>query len=124
MPKDLTMIPAKSGPVTFYISGASEDTGLMLLQRLYVMLLSDPDVGYRDSDGGQTLLQFLQGGNIPIDPVMNTYLALGCSTAVSMLDEEDQDVIEDFSGVCEDGKITCTLTLTDGTTIKGQLTNG
>jgi hypothetical protein len=124
MSKDLVMIPAKSGPVVFNITGESEDTGLMLLQRLYVMLLSDPQTGYRDSDGGQTLLKFLDGGNIPVDSIMNTYLAHGCATAVSMLDEEDRDNIDSFTGICENGIITCTLVLADGTTIQGQLNNG
>lgn len=124
MSKDILMIPAVSGPVTFSITGSAEDVGLLLLQRLYVMLLSDPQTGYRDSDGGQTLLNFLDGGNIPVDSIMNMYLALGCSTAVSMLDESDRNNIESFTGVCENGKITCTLTLADGTTIQGQLNNG
>ena len=88
------------------------------------MLLSDPQTGYRDSDGGQTLLRFLDGANIPADSLMNTYLALGCSTAVSMLDEEDRRHIESFTGECINGIITCTLVLTDGTTIQGQLNNG
>lgn len=124
MPKDLVMIPDKSGPVNFNITGQSEDTGLMLLQRLYVMLLSDPQMGFRDSDGGQTLLRFLDGANIPADSLMDTYLALGCSTAVSMLDAEDRQHIESFTGSCTNGIITCTLVLTDGTTIQGQLNNG
>lgn len=124
MAKDVLMIPDKTGVVNFDITGSSEDTGLLLLQRLYVMLLSDPRTGYRDSDGGQTLLRFLDGGNIPLDSIMNTYLALGCSTAVSMLDEEDRNKIESFTGYSENGVITCTLELVDGTTIQGQLTNG
>ena len=124
MPEDLLMIPDKSGPVNFTITGSSDDTGLLLLQRLYVMLLSDPQTGYRNSDGGQTLLRFLDGANIPADSLMDTYLALGCSTAVSMLDEEDRRHIESFTGSCTDGIITCTLVLTDGTTIQGQLNNG
>ena len=88
MSEDLLMIPDQSGPVNFDITGSSDDTGLLLLQRLYVMLLSDPQTGYRDSDGGQTLLRFLDGANIPADSLMDTYLALGCATAVSMLDED------------------------------------
>ena len=124
MSKDIVMIPSVSGPVTFSISGESDDTGLVLLQRLYVMLLSDPKTGYRDSDGGQTLLKFLDGGNIPVDSIMNTFLAQGCATAVSMLDDSDKRNISSFTGICEDGKITCTLVLADGTTIQGQLTNG
>jgi len=121
MPKDLKMIPDVSGQVVFSITGASQDTGLMLLQRLYVMLLSDPQGPYRDSDGGATLLRFLEGANIPADSIMNTYLALGCATAVSMLDDIDKQNIESFTGECENGVITCTLVLVDGTTVKGQL---
>lgn len=124
MSEDLLMIPAKSGDVNFAITGSSEDVGLLLLQRLYVLLLSDPQTGYRDSDGGQTLLRFLDGANIPADSLMDTYLALGCATAVSMLDDEDRRHIESFTGSCTDGVITCTLVLTDGTTIQGQLNNG
>lgn len=124
MSKDVLMIPSVSGKVNFTITGSEEDTGLMLLQRLYVMLLSDPQNPYRDSDGGATLLTFLDGANIPTDSIMNTYLALGCSTAVSMLDESDKEHIESFTGQCLNGVITCTLVLTDGTTVKGQLNNG
>ena len=124
MLKDLLMIPRTEGVVNFDITGSEPDTGLLLLQRLYVMLLSDPQIGYRNSDGGQTLLKFLDGGNIPVDSIMDTYLAQSCSTAISMLDESDQANIESFTGVCENGIITCTLVLTDGTTIQGQLNNG
>ena len=119
--EDLIMIPQVSGPVNFEITGAANDIGLMLLQRLYVMLLSDPKTGYRNSDGGQTLLKFLDGSNIPVDSIMDTYLALGCATAVSMLDPEDRKLVKSFSGQSIDGVIICTLELTDGTTIQGQL---
>jgi hypothetical protein len=115
------MIPSVTGPVNFTITGESEDTGLMLLQRLYGMLLSDPETGFRDSYGGATLLKFLEGANIPADSIMNTYLALGCATAVSMLDDIDKQHIASFTGECVDGIITCTLVLADGTTVKGQL---
>lgn len=124
MSEDVVMIPDVSGPVNFTITGKSEDTGLMLLQRLYVMLLTDSQSPYRDSDGGVTLWNFLEGANIPSDSIMNTYLALGCSTAVSMLDDEDKQNISSFTGSCVDGVITCTLVLADGTTVKGQLNNG
>ena len=124
MPKDVLLIPDVSGPVDFTIRGESQDTGLLLLQRLYVMLLSDPSIGYRDSDGGQTLLTLLDGSNIPPDSVMESYLQIGCSTAVSMLDAADRQNIKSFTGTCKDGKVVCTLVLADGTTVKGQLTNG
>ena len=118
---DMCIIPSTSGFVNFELYGGSDDTGLMLLQRLYVMLLSDPQTGYRNSDGGQTLLKFLDGGNIPVDSIMDTYLALGCATAVSMLEESDRKLIKSFTGKVVNGVITCTLVLQDGTTIQGQL---
>lgn len=121
MDKDLLMIPDKTGEVNFTVIGASSDTGLLLLQRLYVMLLSDPRTGFRNSDGGQTLLKFLDGGNIPVDSIMDTYLALGCQTAISMLDAEDRKLIKSFTGQTVDGKMFCTLELKDGTTIQGLL---
>ena len=121
MQNDVRIIPEVSGPVTFKIEGASADIGLMLLQRLYVMLLSDPSTGYRSSDGGQTLLTLLDGCNTPPDSIMNTYLALGCATAVSMLDQSDRNNIKSFTGNCTNGKIVCTLVLADGTTVRGQL---
>lgn len=119
--KDILMIPDKSGHVTFDILGASDDTGLMLLQRIYTQLLTDPDEGYRGGDGGFTLLSFLDGANRPADAVMQTYLSISCSTALSMLSKEDRDHIQSFTGDCTDGIVTFTLVLTDGTTVKGQL---
>lgn len=121
MSKDILIIPAKSDDVIFTVLGAYQDTGLLLLQRLYVLLLSDPRIGFRDSDGGQTLLKFLDGGNIPIDSIMDTYLSLGCKTALSMLDPEDRALITSFTGKSIEGKMYCTLKLKDGTTIQGLL---
>lgn len=119
--KDILMIPDKSGHVTFDILGASDDTGLMLLQRIYTQLLTDPDEGYRSGDGGFTLLSFLDGANRPADAVMQTYLSISCSTALSMLSKDDREHIQSFTGDCTDGIVTFTLVLTDGTTVKGQL---
>ena len=41
MAKDMQIVPAKSGEITLNLLGKSEDSGLMLLQRLYVLMLSD-----------------------------------------------------------------------------------
>lgn len=123
--KDLQIIPAEEGDVEFYPRGASEDTGLMLLQRLYVMLFSDQTESYREGDGGYTLWNFIEGGNIPVKPIFDSVLATSCASAVNMLDAEDRAVIASFSGEgFQDGSALLTLTLTDGTTVKGRLNNG
>lgn len=122
--KDLQIIPDDSGSVSFYPRGESEDTGLMLLQRLYVMLFSPPAGGYRQGDGGYTLWNFMIGGNIPTKEVFDTVLATCCASALNMLDASDRDLIASFSGEGEtDGSAIFTLTLQDGTTVKGKIDN-
>lgn len=121
--KDLKIISDDSGAVDFSVLGKSEDTGLMLLQRLYILLLSDTTTQYRGGTG-YTLLNFLEGGNIPNDGTMNSMLAISCSNAVNMLDDEDRDNIASFSGQSTDGNVVLTLTLADGTTVKGAINNG
>ena len=120
--KDLRIISDKSGDPGFIIYDAIEDSGLLLLQRLYVLLLSDTGEAYR-GEGGSTLLRFLDGGNRPTDDIMNSLLAINCANALNMLTPEDRNNISSFTGLCTDGDIVCTLVLRDGTTIKGQLTN-
>lgn len=121
--KDLKIISDDSGAVDFSVLGKSEDTGLMLLQRLYILLLSDTTTQYRGGTG-YTLLNFLEGGNIPNDGTMNSMLAISCSNAVNMLDDEDRTNIASFSGQSTDGNVVLTLTLADGTTVKGAINNG
>lgn len=123
--KDLQIIPSEAGTVEFYPRGESEDTGLMLMQRLYVLLFSDPNKGYRQGNGGYTLWKFLEGGNIPVKQVFDAALATSCNTALSMLDKSDRDLISSFYGEgYSDGSAIFTLKLKDGTTVKGKLTNG
>ena len=123
--KDLQIIPADAGNVEFYPRSASEDTGLMLLQRLYVMMFSDQSEGYRTGDGGYTLWNFLEGGNIPPKQIFDAILATSCASAVNMLDDADRELISSFSGEgFNDGSAILTLVLEDGTTVKGKLNNG
>lgn len=117
---DLQILAPEEGKVNFDVYGKSADTGLMLLQRIYVLLLASNDGTYRDSSS-YTLLQFLEGGNVPSDGVFNSVLAICCSEVLDMLDSEDRDNIQELSAVSNNGEITCTLVLADGTTVKGLL---
>ena len=121
--RDLQIIPDESGRVTFSVVGASEDNGLLLLQRLYVLLLSDTDEAYRDGADGYSLLKFIEGGNIPSAGVLDSVLAISCATALNSLDPEDRAVVQSFTGATTTTGIVCSLLLTDGTTIKGLLNN-
>jgi hypothetical protein len=121
MPYDVQIIPAEDGQVPFNVLGKSDDTGLMLLQRLYLMMLADQDSSYRSMDTAYSLLRFLEGANQPEDGVMNSILAVCCTVALSMLDESDRELISTFTGISENGVITCTLVLTDGTAVAGAI---
>jgi hypothetical protein len=122
MKRDIQIVPNKEGDVTFEIIGAAEDSGLLLLQRLYILMLSSVD-GYRYTSGN-TLLSLLDGANAPSDGAMNSMLAIGCANAVEALDEEDRVRVASFTGQCTNGTITCSLDFADGTTLKGIFTNG
>ena len=121
MPSDIRIIPETDGEVQFHVYDKSSDTGLMLLQRLYVLMLSDQDSTYRSMDASYSLLGFLEGANRPVDGVMNSILAVCCSTALILLDASDRALIDSFTGVSVDGAVTCTLVLKDGTTVTGAL---
>ena len=119
--KDLLIIPAESGPVEFEVRGRSEDSGLLLLQRLYVLLFTGPAEAYREEGGG--LSGFLEGANIPDVDVFNALLAVSASGALNALDSEDRKNVSSFTAVFDGETINCTLKLTDGTTVNGALNN-
>lgn len=122
MSKDILMIPDQSGDVSFSVVGEQADTGLALLQRLYVIILSDNSEAYRGGTGF-SLLQFAEGANTPPDSVLNSMLAIACANARNQLDAEDARHVLSFSGTALNSNITFVLELTDGTTVKGILTN-
>lgn len=122
MPKrDIQILPDKQGAIQFTVNGASEDTGLMLLQRIYTLMLADQDSPYRSVATSYSLLRFLDGGNRPTDGMMNSILAVSSAVTLTLLDEDDRNRIGNFYAVCEQGVIKCTLELADGTTIYGVL---
>lgn len=121
MSYDLQIVPQKQGEITFNVIGKSADTGLLLLQRLYILMLTDQSTAYRNAGSGYALINLLQGGNIPADPVLDSILAICCSNAVSALDASDKQLVSSFVGKGVSGVITCTLKLKDGTTITGTI---
>ena len=121
MAKDMQIVPAKSGEITLDLLGNSEDSGLMLLQRLYVLMLSDLSSDYRGGSFGNALLAFLEGGNTPPDGVLTSMLSVACAAALLGLDADDRSLVSSFSASAVDGAIQATLKLADGTTLTGTL---
>jgi hypothetical protein len=119
--KDLLIIPDTNGRVEFEVRGRSEDTGLLLIQRLYVLLFTGPTEAFRDSGGG--LSGFLEGANIPDVDSFNALLAVSVSGALNALEPEDRARVDSFTAKFDGESISCTLKLTDGTTVNGILNN-
>ena len=122
MKKDICMIPDSNGLVTFLVRGARDSDALLLLQRLYVLLLSDTSTGYRDGDSEAALGNSLKGGNIPPVGLLNSRLALTCASVLNLIDADDRAKIASFTGTGDaDGNMTFTLVLKDGTEASGTL---
>ena len=119
---DIQITPGESGDVLFSVRGKAPDTGLMLLQRLYVLLFSPRGKGYRGGGIEYDLLALLEGANTPTDEELNALLALGCAYALEGLDDEDRALVDSFTCSASGGAVSCTLVLSEGTTIEGQLT--
>lgn len=118
MTTDIQILPMKEGEFNMEVLGAADDSGLMILQRVFTLLLSTDDA-YREGAAGNTLLSFMQGGNYPEEGIMNSYIAACCGAVLTQMDADDRDRIESLSGLFQDGKIECTLEFTDGTTLTG-----
>ena len=139
MPKDIliTPMPEANVPrtVVFGVRGATEDTGLALLQRLYVLLFSGQTEVYRNTGGpAYSLMDFLRGANYQSRAAINSVLGLCVTGALEQLDPEDAAKIASFectavtaseAGVEDDQGDTChiraVLELKDGTTLEDLL---
>lgn len=119
MTKDIQILPYKQGKFNFTVLGTSEDSGLMLLQRVFTLLLADGE--YRQGAASANLLKFMAGGNYPADGVMNSLLGVCCADALSSLSSEDRAHITSLVGEWRDRTMTCTLTFRDGTTLTGAI---
>jgi|BioPla2DNA2_1021312.scaffolds.fasta_scaffold03601_6 hypothetical protein len=125
MTTDLRIVPEESGGVSFEVFSSSEDSKAMLLQRLYsIMLCGASEDGYRNQPF--SLVDMLDGANMPSVGHLDSLIALACATAIAQLDNEDKDMIDSFVGKYNiaTGGIECTLRLKDGAVIKGTIGNG
>ena len=120
MSEDIQILPVKDGEFVFTVLGKSDDTGFMLLQRVFTLLLTTNDA-YRPSTASTTLLKFLEGANYPPDGVMDSVIAVCCSQVLSQLDDSDRARIASLTGMFVEKKIQCTLTFTDGTKLTGAI---
>lgn len=117
---DLQIIPNISGPVIFSVRTAADDDDIMLLQRLYILLLSDNTGQYRASGDFPTFMAMLEGGNVPNITTINLWLDIACKGVLSLLAAEDRARISQLTGSSDDGEtIKLTLILNNGNVLTG-----
>ena len=122
MKRDLCIIPDDDGAVNFDLVDAQQDSGLLLLQRIWTLLLTR---GGSMRDGSSvSVLQFLDGSNWPSDDAMDSLLIILQNDVLRALDPEDRGHIDNLNIYASSGTVVCELRLTDGTTISGTLGNG
>ena len=114
MKKDLKIsLDSADTPDSYVYDGVHDVLPDMLLQRLVTLMLAGVGA-YRGGYQNYDLLSFIDGGNRPPDGVLNAVLAVCCALAVRGLDDSDRALVRAFRGVSVDGKIECTLELSDG----------
>ena len=122
---DLKLMTDEEGVVEFSVRGKCTDDDLALLQRVYVLRLSDRN-GDTYLPAGDNLLDRLGSSNIPSTVAMQSMLATACANVKAALDQEDSDRISDiYTDVVASSGDTVSVQLTiefiDGMTISGRI---
>lgn len=119
--KDIQFTLPKTMQITPNIQGKTSVQGLMVYQKLMILILS-PASGLYRQEAGTTLTELLEGANTPSDEIL---LALGtsaCLAAKNLLDIEDADRIKNVTAQAQNGSLSITLQLQDGEIYTGVLT--
>ena len=120
MVKDMQIIPLEDGDVEFSVLGKISDESVILLQRVYVLLLSDTSDLYR-TGAGTTLMQSIVGANITSVDSMDALLAVSCNKVLAALDSADRARIRSLSAVWQNSSAQVTVVFSDGNKIQGVL---
>lgn len=118
--RDIQFIQPKTEIIFPVIKGKTTIDGLLLYQKILVLMLSPVNGLYRES-AGTSLTQLLQGANTPANDVLLAIGTNACSTARNCLDVQDVQLIDSLSASAQDGRLSITLTLIDGQTYTGTL---
>ena len=118
--KDLQFVQPKTMKITPTILGKTTIEGLLLYQKILVLILSPISGLYRES-AGTTLTELLQGANTPPDDVLLALGTTACATVKGLLAPEDNQIVDSLSASAQNGSLIVTLVLEDGQTYTGAL---
>lgn len=119
--KDICFTQAKTTAVQPKILGKSSIQGLLLYQKILVLLLSDSSSLYRE-DSGAGLISLLKGSNTPADQLLQALGSIACAQVKGLLDPSDVEKLKDLTASAQNGSLYITLELESGQTYTGALT--
>lgn len=103
------------------ILGKSSVQGLLLYQKIIVLLLSSQKGLYREQ-AGTNLVDLLGGANTPADVVLTSLGTIACNQIRAQLDSSDAQKIESLTADAKDGHLSITLVLDQNESYTGVLT--
>lgn len=116
--KDICFTQPKTCLILPQIKGKTSVQGLILYQKIVVLMLSSQAGAYR-AQAGTELVNTLQGANIPVDSVLLSIGTLACSAVRKQLDPEDDRKIQSLTASVQNGGLSITLKLTNGESYTG-----
>lgn len=119
--KDIQFIKPQTTQINPYILGKTSTYGLILYQKILVLLLSSSSDLYRQREG-TTLLDILDGSNTPSDQLLQVIGSSACGQLITYLDSSDTDLIQSLTADANMGRLSIILTLKTGQSYEGFLT--
>lgn len=118
--KDMQFTQPKTMLIQPHVLGVASVQGLILYQKILVLMLSSSSSSYRENAGTQ-LIDLLSGSNTPSDQLLTSLGSNACAQARSLLDSQDIDKMDSLTASASNGVLSITLRLKDGQTYTGEL---
>lgn len=118
--KDIAFIRPVSQVIKGTIKNRSTDQGLLLYQKIVLLVLSSVTGAYRQ-EAGTSFVQYLGRGNMADNDYMKALLQTACTQAKQCLDLQDSNRIESINVQMLDTSANITITLTSGEIYTGTI---
>lgn len=119
--RDICFTKPKTCLIQPEILGKSSVQGLLLYQKIVVLLLSSQNSSYR-SQTGTNLVDLLGGANTPADVILTSLGTIACNQIKAQLDSSDAQLIQSLTAEAQDGHLSITLVLDQNESYTGVLT--
>ena len=116
--KDICFTQPKTCLIVPQIKGKTSVEGLILYQKIVVLMLSSQTGAYREQSGTE-LVNTLQGANIPADSVLLSIGTLACNAVRKQLDPQDEQKIQSLTASVQSGGLSIILQLANGESYTG-----